>query len=1533
MSSSEENFDLDVSGSESDDYAPTTKKTTKAAPKPKATTKAAAKPAAKSKTTAAAKKKVLADKDDNASEDEMDEDEDDAGPSEKPAAPAKKKTASETYQKLTQLEHILKRPDSYIGSVEKITQPMWVWDSENKRMVNREITYVPGFFKIVDEILVNAADNKVNDPNMDTVKVTVDPENNTISVFNNGRGIPIEMHSTEKVYIPELIFGHLLSSSNYDDDEKKLTGGRNGYGAKLANIYSTEFTIDTADKNSAQRYVQTWTDNMGKMGKAKITKNSKKDEYTRVTFKPDLKRFGMDSIDEDAVALLKKRVYDLAGTTKDVKVFLNDERIKIKGFKQYVELYLNSVAEQAAEESGGAAQVKPSMIYEAVGKRWEVAFAVSDGTFQHVAFANSIATTKGGTHVNCIADQIAKTVAASIQKKNKGAAVKPAHIKSHMWIFINALIENPTFDSQTKEQLTLPASKFGTRPTLSEDFMKKVQKSSIIDQILNWASRKADKELKKTDGKGRNRLKGLPKLSDANNAGTRNAANCTLILTEGDSAKSLAVAGLSVIGRDNYGVFPLRGKLLNVREAKHDQIMKNEEIQNIKKILGLQHNKDYKDTNDLRYGQLMIMTDQDHDGSHIKGLILNYLDHFYPSLLKVPKFLVEFVTPIVRVTKGNQKINFFTIPEYEQWLENTPDSHKWKSKYYKGLGTSKDEDARDYFSQMNKHMIPFATVKDGERDLIDLAFSKKKADDRKEWLRNLEPGTFLNHDTREISVSDFINRELILFSYADNVRSIPSVADGLKPGQRKVIWGCFKRKLKSEIKVAQLVGYISEKAAYHHGEQSLMMTIVNLAQDFIGSNNVNLLMPNGQFGTRDQGGKDHASARYIFTELSPMSRALFHPGDDPLLNYLKDDTTDIEPEWYMPILPLVLVNGAEGIGTGWSTNVPCYNPTDIVANIRRRMNDEEMVPMLPWWRGFKGTIRKTGDHKYDVTGIVNKIDDTTVEITELPIHKWTQNYKLELEAMMGEKGDGPVKDYKEYHDNMNVHFVVTLDEKSMQKAESQGFLEFFKLTGKINTSNMMCFDFDGKIKKYNSPEEMIEDFYPVRLAWYQKRKDHMAEQLQLEFERLTNQARFISMIVSKELVVSGRKRTEVINDLRKKEFRPFPKIAKAKAAGETEEVVENADEEEDDAKDGSHDYDYLLNMAIYSLTKERIDKLKKQAADKEAELLKLLELTPIQMWNTDLDNFLEQWKLDYETWISKAIEPGQVAKKSKRKQPTLAAMMKKAAKKEAGDDDGDDDFKPTKAGASKARKVSDSKTAKKPSPPVKAEVKDEDSEDDYVKPAKKAPAKKAPAKKPKSEDEDSDAYVKPAPKKAPAKKAPAKIESDSEIEVVEKKKPTPPLKRKKPALPDDPDSDVAVVPSKGKGKAKAAPAATAAAKRKSPGSDVESDDEVALKPAKKKVATEKPLTDFFGKAQPKPAPTARKVSGSSSNASKGKAPVKKAAKKVVDSEDEDISMDELPPAPKRNEAPKRAARAAPKTYIDISDDGDGGSGSEFEDFD
>lgn len=1524
MSDSEsENFSIDnvSDGSESEGYelpvkkketaAPSKAKVTKAAPAPKkaTTSKAPAKP----RVVSGASKKAKAVKSTNGTDMDVDDDDmmngdgdSDVGPPKTKAAPKKNKTVTEQYQKLTQIEHILQRPDSYIGSVEPITQPMWVFDSENKRMVYKDVRYVPGFFKIIDEILVNAADNKVNDESMDTLKVTIDQEDGTISVYNNGKGIPIALHETENMHIPQLIFGNLLTSSNYDDDEKKLTGGRNGYGAKLANIYSHEFTVETACKAGkgfdAAKYKQVWSKNMSKVTSPKITANPKGEEYTRISFRPDLQRFHMDSIDDDTLSLLQRRVYDMAGTMKtvnsegkkhgkDVKVFLNGERIGIKSFKQYVDMYVNSAADAAAEQSG-AANTKPTVVYERINERWEVAFTISEsGSFQQVSFANSIATTKGGTHVASVADQIAKSLLAGIQKKNKAATVKLPAIKNHMWLFVNALIENPTFDSQTKETLTLPASKFGSKPTLSEDFVKRVSKTTIVDSILNWAKYKADQQIKKTDGSKRSRLNGMTKLCDANNAGSRNGSSCTLILTEGDSAKALAVAGLTIVGRDNFGVFPLRGKLLNVREANHDQIMKNEEIQNIKKIMGLQHNKEYKSTESLRYGRLMIMADQDHDGSHIKGLLINFFDHFYPSLLRLPEFLVEFVTPIVRVKHGKKYHNFFTVPEYQQWAEANKRVNGWSAKYYKGLGTSEDKDAMAYFSDMPTHMIPFAKLKEDDRKLIDMAFSKKKVEDRKEWLRNFVPGTYLNHNRDEIPYSEFINRELILFSMADNIRSIPSIVDGLKPSQRKVIFGCFKRKMKSELKVSQLIGYIGEHTAHHHGEQSLTMTIVNLAQHFVGSNNINLLFPAGQFGTRAAGGKDHASARYISTYPVSLARKLFHTSDDPLLTNLTEDNLKIEPEWYMPTVPMILINGADGIGTGWSTSIPNYNPKDIVDNIRRLMKGQELEPMMPWYRGFKGTIEKVDNKgKFLCSGVARKVDSKTIEISELPVRKWTDDYKKQLEDWIvgaeKEKTDKDkdkektkasetfVKDYREYHTTTTVNFLVTMSEKDVARAEAEGLEKFFKLTTSINCTNMICFDSNGKIRKYESPEEILEDFYPLRLQYYQKRKDHVSTEMQTELERLNNQARFVQLIVDKKLVVSNRKKADIVAELRELQFRPFPKINKAKEAGETEAVVENeVDEDEIAAQVGAPtnaDFDYLLGMAIWSLTREKIERLLAQAKEQEQELLQYLKLSPIDLWNADLDIFMQEWER-----IIDEDERELAGTKPKKKGITIRtrkSLTMAKRRKDESDDSDDEDFasmKPVKAAASRKR--------------------DEDVPKPRVALSKGKLGAAAAAFAGTDGDDDEEEGSEPPPRKRVPLNGTVSDLSDSEM------MPAPQAKAKATAKPAKP----------------AAPKPAATKRKSSAMSESESDGH--SKPAPKK--KQKTLDDFISKEKPKAKP----------------APVKKpVAKKtkVFDSDAESVESDKASSsnAKPRTPPPKRTAvRAKAQTtqYVDLSSDGEG----------
>jgi len=507
------------------------------------------------------------------------------------------KTIEEVYQKKTQLEHVLLRPDTYVGSVEPLKEKLWVYDSEKQGMVYRDITYVPGLYKIVDEILVNAADNKVRDPKMNTIKVNINKEEGTISIYNNGKGIPIEIHKEEKVWVPELIFGHLLTSSNYDDSEKKVTGGRNGYGAKLANIFSTEFIVETTDSSVGKKYRQIFRNNMSVIEEPKISLHNKKEEYTRITFKPDFEKFNMLQFDDDITALLKKRVYDMVACVNNVKVYLNDEILKLKNFKEYMQLYL-----------GEREEPRPEIVYGRVNDRWEIGvLPSSESQFQQISFVNSICTSKGGTHVNYIADQLADRILSAVKSKKKDANIKKNQVKNHIWIFVKCLIENPTFDSQTKENLTLKVTSFGSSCNPSDAFFKELLKCGVVEQIIEVVDFKLNKELKKTDGKKSRKITGITKLDDANNAGGRNARDCTLILTEGDSAKSLAVAGLSEVGRDYYGVFPLRGKLLNVREGTHSQIMNNSEIQHIKQILGLKQGKEYTSTSELRYGHLMIM--------------------------------------------------------------------------------------------------------------------------------------------------------------------------------------------------------------------------------------------------------------------------------------------------------------------------------------------------------------------------------------------------------------------------------------------------------------------------------------------------------------------------------------------------------------------------------------------------------------------------------------------------------------------------------------------------------------------------------------------------------------------------------------------------------------------------------------------------------------------------------------------------------------------------------------------------------------
>ncbi|CAB1111878.1 unnamed protein product [Ectocarpus sp. CCAP 1310/34] len=1204
-----------------------------------------------------------------------------------------------------------------------MSQEMWVYDEVADSIVKRAVTFVPGLYKIFDEIIVNAADNKQRDENMSKLKVTLDAESGKISVWNDGAGIPIQMHKEHHIYVPELIFGNLLTGSNFDDDQKKTTGGRNGFGAKLANIYSTEFVVETADRDAGKHYRQVFRNNMQEKQAPEIDCDYEGPDFTCITFTPDWKRFHMTGMESDTIALLRKRVYDMAGCMggyagATVKVYLDNRRVKVSGFKDYMSMYEG---------------METPVIFESIGDRWEVGVAASaDSVFQQVSYVNAICTVKGGTHVECVANQVINKLLPVLKRKHK-AEVKGHFVKNHLCVFVNGLVENPAFNSQSKEALTSKDTLFGSVPKISDAGLKKLEKSEIVDRVLSWAKHKQNQQLNKKSGKKSSKLTGITKLDDANHAGTAKSQDCTLILTEGDSAKTLAVSGLGVVGRDRYGVFPLKGKLLNVREATGPQVLKNEEIQNVVKILGLKFNHKYDDTKQLRYGHLMIMTDQDHDGSHIKGLLINFVHHYWPSLLKIDGFLQEFITPIVKVSKGRNELSFYTVPEYTVWKEGHANGKGWNAKYYKGLGTSTAKEAKEYFAALDTHQLEFEWQDDHrDDDLIDMAFSKKRVEDRKEWLRGFKAGTHADYNVESVTYESFINKELILFSMEDNKRSIPCLVDGFKPSQRKVLFSCFKRNLRKEIKVVQLAGYVSEHSAYHHGEASLNGTITAMAQNFTGSNNLNLLTPGGQFGTRLMGGKDAASPRYIFTALEKAARAVFHPDDDALLTYLDDDGLSIEPEFYMPIIPLILVNGSDGIGTGWSSNVPNYSPHDVIENLKRRIKGDQFVEMQPWYKGFAGSIeakvgKKGFEGSYTVRGIVNRVDDTTVEITELPVRKWTQDYKQFLESLLpgaedakskDAKGNGKskgkgkgaadkdksptrcIKDFKENHTDTTVHFTVTMSMEDLDALDKgDGLYKFFKLESSVSTNNMVLFDQDGHLERYESPQHIMEEFITLRSEFYDRRKTSLLNKLQSEWSKLDNKVRFILAVVEDRMQVNNRKKSELLEQLKREGYDLFlPATSKLRVAGSVEDGEGEDGGEADDGDTLSKGYDYLLGMKIWSLTLERVKLLENELEAKTEEMRILKATAPSELWLKDLDALG-----DVLDEIDEIIRKQEVEDAKQRKNAGKRKGGGRGRGRGAQDDDGDSDFEED-GGFGKKKKASKAKATPPPPPPTRAPV-------------------------------------------------------------------------------------------------------------------------------------------------------------------------------------------------------------------------------------
>ena len=762
-------------------------------------------------------------------------------------AKAKTKTkAKPTYEKMDQIEHIHNRSDMYVGAANKQTEHneyvVNVATKPENQADNPKITkkstikYSPALLRIFVEGLSNAIDNVWRSSEANTpckmIKIDIDPESGVTKIWNDGLWIPVEVHEETGLYNAELIFGHLLTSSNYDDDEERMTSGRNGLGIKLTNVFSKTFTVKAFDPDNKKVFTKTWKNNMRESDPHKVTSCSNKTGYTEVSWEPDFEKFGMERYDKPILSVIYCQVLNAAMVT-GIPIMLNGKKIHFKTLMDYAKCVENS-----------SSQFDKKQMILMKSKDTEVVLCCnsepddSDSSeFEHIAFVNGVYNKDGGTHVDQWSEEIFRPIIQKLNKPNK-PQITIKDVKKHFRIFVNTKIANPKFTSQSKTRFISPS----VTTSVETKHINAIMKWDCIESIKDVIRSKELLTLKKQE-KVTKKFKKIVGYDPANNAGGKNSKDCTLILCEGLSAKTYAVVGIDVgvggqKGRDWFGIYPLRGKLLNVRNASTSSTAANKEITDMTQALGLRHGLDYTDDenfNTLNYGKVMIMTDADVDGTHIKGLILNFVHHLFPTLLQRPEaFITSMQTPIVKIFSPRQNITFYTEEDYETYMENLQGS-KPRVKYYKGLGTSSDDEVKDTFGKKMVNLI------EGDEDAsisINKAFNSKQAADRKKWLEAYRPRVIKQYSNSDpicdMDISEFIDADLIKFSIDDCGRSIPNLVDGFKNSQRKIIYAAFKKPLTASgksVKVAQFAGYVAEHTNYHHGEQCLMGTIINMAQD------------------------------------------------------------------------------------------------------------------------------------------------------------------------------------------------------------------------------------------------------------------------------------------------------------------------------------------------------------------------------------------------------------------------------------------------------------------------------------------------------------------------------------------------------------------------------------------------------------------------------------------------------------------------------------------------------------------------------
>ena len=1168
------------------------------------------------------------------------------------------RVTADEYSRYSQKDHIYNITDSYCGSDEKTERIVRALDIENMKILEKEITLPQAVENIFVEISSNAGDNvaRAIKNNRDPGEVFIEMTKKRITVRNGGAPIPIEINTKENMWAPEMIFGTLLTSSNYDKTKVRTECGRNGYGAKLTNIFSNFFQVTVGDPFNQKHYKQIWRDNMSIKEDPVITNFSPKSKaFVEVTYEMDFERFGYTEFPDEAFELFARHAADMSFTQK-VPVTFNGHRFNIRKAEEYAKLsvvdgQINNHIVYYEWYPGTETFNKRGVNYardkKAVPKT-EICVVDTPDKGMIVSFVNGKWTHNNGVHADAAFKAISHDLLELVnntgkkgKKKKRSQKLYVSDVKKHVTIIVNCWIEDPKFDSQYKAELKAPSPSF----KIDEKILKPILKWELMARLYAELDAKNFRAASKSDGKKRRHIN-VTKLEDANKAGTVESKNCTLWVTEGDSAMAFAVKALGNIprGRDYIGLFPLKGKPLNVMNASQDQIYGNDEINTLKEVLGIKERVNYLDDenfNELRYGHFMILADSDDDGKHILGLILNLFHCKYPSLL-ARNYVMYLRTKIVEIKKGKRKIKFYTQHEYDLWKEQNPDYKTWKHSYFKGLGSSEDEDIAEEFkapkivTSVYDNLAPYT---------LQLAFDSRLSDKRKDWLANWVP----DYSVEQLSVqpiSSFINHEFIQFSITDLSRSIPRFMDGLKTSQRKILWGAMikwgakiGKQDSNKMKVSRFASQISDVCAYKYGEKSLEGAIVSMAQDFIGSNNLPYLCRHGQMGTRSRSGKDAASSRYIYTKPEWWVPLVFRKEDKPLLNIVIDEGEEIEPVTFYPIIPMQLINGALGIGTGHSTFIPNYNPLDICYWLEAKILGCTLPEIKPWYREFDGEIEikvkkptpKTESEDEDFTETEEDSDDpdnvltdrftkrsmrTTgcfeitgnvrkkVIVKEIPVGRSIFKYKTFLDKLREEK---KITRYDNHSTHDKPHFEIY----GMKTAT----LRTLKLIKSYGLSNMVMLDNYNRPVKYKDESEILETFYHLRLECYRKRKEYIINNIGEKIKTLNEKIRFILAVIKGHEIVKSN-----------------PKITQEQANQQEAILVMGRNKEliKEQMERMGFDNELLKKVTLYQCTAEEVQTAKEEINDLEQEKKIKEETRPEDFWLSDLKEFVKAYCKHYK---------------------------------------------------------------------------------------------------------------------------------------------------------------------------------------------------------------------------------------------------------------------------------------------------------------